>query len=390
MHCYTLTVASNNDSLSYTRTILHRALPHRFGYTVVAQYPSLNTRFLRLALSRFPSFVATKDAPSQKTDCRFIFDTPGTPVNDTPTGITSIYLGLLPGTAKNIPTPSGRIIADAHSPLSAILINHLQQLPPVETIVINRELTNIHPYLSCVFAHDTLPFLFSATFANDRFFALATPDFWQNDFLPLAHDAGESDVFILSDYLLNILKNHLMAQATDTLLIYLPQQQQEHDSVSLSVVIPNHASIGDQVRLACTVRKEDGTVCYDSVNTVIATESLVNRLTIAPLLHGEYQVVCTTTIQQRTYTNTCTFSTLPDRSEYLAIEQNRNLLQEIGRPLRLSDSAALSQLLARNRNKLSTDSVAKPVTFRRTWPLLLGILLLLLIEWALRRKFALE
>ncbi|MBN1309246.1 MAG: hypothetical protein JXA18_15080 [Chitinispirillaceae bacterium] len=387
LHLYRVIVVNLRDSLSQSRHVLHHAVPGGFVYRMSPALPSLDLRFLRLALSRTPAFVEGSATKGKRADVVFIFGDGSAETAVPPAGATlPVYCGCLPGTVVRIDSTAGArlFLPDCGAPNPFYQLP-LRDLPPIASMVRSRRIAAVCPWLSAATGNDTTPLLFSGMYRNRLMIACAFTGFWRWDFLPLSHASGEAETFIFSQRLIDAVASTLHSLRIDTLLIFPSGQLTAGNPVSFTCVIPSLLHSSSPVRLPCSIRSDDTTFHRDTLLEIFPSGPLIQQVSLPPLDSGEYSIRCSLSTPAATFHSVVPFTVAADNSEMLVTAQNESLLREIGLPLDTAADGPLASPLDPSDRTLVEQTISRRIVIRRSWWLLLALLLLFGVEWGMRR-----
>lgn len=386
LHIYRITAAASSDSLTRTEFVCNHAVTSAFTCTVFSEEPSLDARFIRLALARNSELSLLRGKSGRSSADIAFFIGPGRPpAASMPLSGLSVFLGCLPG--STIPVRSSKgfhfFIPDSHpSPFAQL---PLEELPPVTEMVQNPSVHPVEPYISCALSGDTLPVLFRGTYRGRELIACTFTGFWKWDFLTLSHTLGEADMFSFSRRLVSVITSTMHSMQTDTLLLFPNGTPAEGSPGDFSCILPALVGHSGRSQLRCSVTGPNGIVTGDTVLELFPTTALFQKITLPALSAGSHTVRCTLVTADTSLAAETAFPVYPDNTEMLVEGQNEHLLREIGQPLDI-DSIRSSVLFSpRSDGYLSADHVTETFPITRTWWLLSALFLLFGTEWILRR-----
>jgi hypothetical protein len=387
MRRYRLTFDCGIDSLSRVQYMVCRSVPAVFGYTVVSGSPSLDERFLRLALARNGAYREADNGPNAREQVRFILHQPQAPLP--PPHVVPVYIGCLPVAASphGAGTAAARFLVPGtpDNPLDGF---ELADAPPVVPLRALRPVDVVTPWLYAVSGNDTLPLLFGARLRGRPYLACAFDHLWQWDFLPLSHRDGEADAGQFSRRLLAITATELIAGAADTLLTWPVDAPAAFAELKVAVITPRCAPDGkDPPILRCSIT---GTgVHYDTAIGILPDGPQLQYLMLPPMQRGVYRMNSSLSINGKTFTDSLSFAVTANDHELLVNGPNSALLGETGQPVDTGDTflAPVFEKIAAVRD---SAPVGQRLPLRRSWWLLGALLLFFGVEWLLRRLWNLE
>jgi hypothetical protein len=405
-HLYRFEARSSHDSLQANRYFLHTGLPERFYYSLYYSHPTLDNRFISLALKRQNDFAESNDSGKTHDPDLLVFldwDIKAQRLlNDLNPSGTALFLGTLPGnpvrfrsgeTISHILRPPQSIDAagpfddfDAGKlPLPAA-IAYCKPMPVVPQNVI---LTSVMQSSDRHLPPDTLKLFFNGrTPSNRNYIACTAREVWRWDFLPLAIEPDEDRVFTFSDRLIKLTKDMLINSLSDELFLYPSAPLTDLDSLIFTIVFPVGLPLAENIRLSCKFTSAQRSV-YDTVFIIQSTGASRQTVRFKPQRCGVYRLDAYATAGNRNYRFTDSITVDEDRSEYMVNRQNTSLLQEIAQPVSDFTASSLHKMFFSNVSEVN-QSVKKTIRLNRSWPLLILIFLFFTAEWIARRWLKLE
>jgi hypothetical protein len=400
-HLYRFDAKALSDTLSTSRYALHTAIPTRFTYAIADAGPSLDKRFIRLALQRRIDFREEATPKPGSLDLLVIFNWNG-PAQKMigalkPRGAV-LFIGCAPCSLAVI-TPRNpvrylrghnRAGPDPWSDLT------LPALPPLSRLASCKH-TSARPTGAMLRAliqktsgngFDTLDLVYTGRFAARPSIVCTVLDEWQWDFLPLAVQTDEERIFSFSDRLLTFTKAIITAGLSDKLLVYPAARLTAMDSLSFCAAFPAGLPVPSPVRLTCTFTGERDR-SFDTSFVMKVTGGIHEGFRCRPLDPGGYRLEVTAVAGKERFAFADSVRVDDDQSEQVISGQNAPMLAEIAQPLDdFSDTSLRERFFGRN------DGAGAPVKetfhFNRTWPLLILIFIVLGAEWLLRRALKLD
>ncbi len=392
LHRYRVSAVNRSDTTRYTAMVLRHVVPEKFTYTITSTAASLDQRFLRSALAGRKDFIKASKSKAADIDFRFTATPPAAPsAKHSP---LPVYLGILPGSKQSPDTITPESIeltgTALHNPFRQLPIGNL---PPV---AVSRPGTSITVTTAWITAQKkrnaTIPLVFRGVYNNKPLIGCALRDFWRWDFLPLAHTAGgEADVFRFSGMLPDAAVATLLELQTDTLLAFPRGRPVANRPVEMIIAVPT-ATIPylQPFTVHCTLSDTGGNTALDTAVTFIAGGTLLQRVTLPPLDTGAFTAVCSLSTGSRHYRSAVTVTVNNNDAEQRVTSQNKQLLNEMGQPLTLSDTTLLARIFTGKNGFQKQDPVAEKFRIRQSWWMLALLLLLLGGEWLLRRMVRLD
>jgi hypothetical protein len=392
LHRYRVSAVNPGDTTRYTAMVLRHVVPEKFTYTITSTAASLDQRFLRSALAGRKDFKKTSKSKTADIDFRF---TAARPAASTATHTPlPVYLGTLPGGKQQSDTITPESIAltgtALHNPFRQLPIGNL---PPVAVSRPGPSITVTTAWITAVKKHnDTTALVFRGVYRNKPLVGCALREFWRWDFLPLAHTAGgEADVFRFSGMLPDAAVATLLELQTDTLLALPRGRPIANRPIELIIAVPT-ATIPylQPYTVHCALSTAGGNTAIDTAVTFIAGGSLLQKVTRPPLDTGTFTATCTLSTGSRHYRSAVTFTVEKNDAELRVTSQNKQLLNEMGQPLALSDTTLLTRIFTGKNGFQKQEPVAEKFRIRQSWWMLVLLLLLLGGEWLLRRLVRLD
>jgi hypothetical protein len=408
---YTITITSSDNTMHRVLYFTQTVVPGRFIARLFPGVPSIDRRFLSLALKNDRQWIVTTGA-EDKCDALFILDHPGAGPDAIkalePRGIV-VFLGT--------PDCNGMT---AVSPVSFSLVTYQAgdslfgqftgaDLPPPSRLFRCSVpfLSHPRPLLGCRVPdeahgtghgrlHDTIPFLSLGTFERHEAVAIAGQDLWRLDFWPLsAARQSESESFI--QHVASFVKQQIVQNNTSGFLVYPSSSELfENDSVRLTLMLPsdpnarNFQQSGPYDPMASfIVDTLSKTVLSSGPLKIDMDDPFRGTVMLPPLSHGTYRYQCAIEFGGTRYEFHDTLHIDPNQEELSVPGQNTVLLNQIGLPLQQNSvRAVLEAYAAASTSK--RDIVADTFELRKSWPLLAVILGFLTLEWLVRRRQNLE
>jgi hypothetical protein len=376
-------------------------LPSRFSYLLCNTRPSLDLRFIRIALQKDKDFIAWQSSERKRFDLLVVSDWNDTAralLNGlTPEG-TVLFIDCIPcadastTSLSPVTTKLTRPLTDA--PAGPFDDFDFENLPPPSEYFHCKELTS---YIRNVFvtAADSeagkqraaaADVIFSGRYNRFNFIACAITDAWRWDFLPLAVDPEEGRIFGFSQRLIRLAKSFLINGLSNDLLIYPAATLSESDSLTFQTEFPSQLPIPSGIRMAFTFSSAAG-YHSDTTFTISFSGNSHQLIRLKALPAGQYSLKVSATVLTTSAGLSCSF---PDsiyidqnRSEFSTHGQNSALLQSFAQPFEdFSESSLHSAFFSGAEMKRPEK---KNVRFNRNWYVLLMIFIVLAAEWITRR-----
>ncbi|MBN1130241.1 MAG: hypothetical protein JXA71_14715, partial [Chitinispirillaceae bacterium] len=277
-HCYRFDVRTSADTLFCSRYALHTSLPDRFTYAFCGSGPSLDRRFIRLALQQQPYFIESVNRGKQPLDLLVVSewnDAARTALNRLKPGGAALFMGCIPcgGTLSDIPFTGAAPLIRPASGLSSSPFDDLDlnTLPPPSRCFFCKGLPvrASERHISAALMRsgkpgfDTIDVLFTGRYNRRNFIAFAATGLWRFDFWPLAVAPDEAGVFGFSERLMEFTKSTLLNGLSEELLLYPASVITEADSLSFFAVFPANLPLPSDLRLSVSFSSA-GAAPYDT------------------------------------------------------------------------------------------------------------------------------
>ena len=393
---YTIAAADSADSLGALLYRVSDVVPRTLHAHVCATRPSLDKRFLTLALSKDAAwkldtagadvlYILEWDAAAQEALSK-----------QKPTGL-AVFIGCAPGIEKVF-------IPDTFSLMSLIPGDSLAQRlevqrmpPPPEMIDGAKSFTApMHPVLGCIARkaapHDTMPFLASGAFGNHPALFCAARNVWTLEFLPLSVDR-ENETFSFLEYLVSVAQKQFLKNLNRNFFMY-PVASEVHalDSVAFCIIAPSEmaSAAPHSGVIHCTLSNKNGialdTTFYLELNEVSGNQAIRLR----PFPVGAYAYKATLSSKDSRFTYADSLFVQDNNLEMSVQGQNTLILNELATPLDMKDTAGFRRALANDVRQESHGTIFRTIRITHSWPLLAVLFVLLGLEWLIRRKIGLD
>jgi len=387
------------DSLQASGHFRHSVIPRVVQVATYAAHPTVDSRFLRLALKRQEGWEEVPTDASERPDVLILFSWDETARKRVaqlgPRGLV-LFAGCAPCTQDREATPQdGSLVMSPE-------VTELDDLPrsfgvPAPSGILTcdsdlRRRTVLFHYVSKA-GKDSTPVVSTGEYARHAALVVTARDFWRWDFWTRSqHDDIGSLVLPFSSAVLELARQRFIAGLTDAFLAYpleSPVQESREITLVLTVPVSRDWSTPGEGRLV--VRTTNDSTVLDTALTVKGGD-VHNRVLIAlPRLdHGAYAYTAHLRHGSRTYRYADTLTVERDRSEEEVTAQNVHLLSRIARPLSPTDTAAMQELFSTTSTGEQTHTAVTTIRIEQTWYILGAVFLLLFAEWLLRRRLRLD
>lgn len=384
-HVLRIEASLDNDSLHAVDYAMFTTIPESFKYAIVSTEPSLNQRFLKLALSKSRNFTEV-NLKRSNADVIFFLSWNSNAKKQLgkleKNGIIS-FISVLPD--ASILKPSKAFSYIKTFALSQHFYDlHTANLPPPSQIPISRSIKNVSPLLSVVNTADTTPIVFSGDFLNRSVLGLAVPDFWKWDFWPISHETTGEESVLFSDLFINILKDMLIERSYADQYTACPVSPvTESDSIRFFLSLPSK-KMTDSAHIAFSIHNDTSDTKIDTILTSLSGLSNV-EFVMKGLSAGNYSYKSTLKTRNGSLEYSDTLFVKSDNQELMVNGQNNSLLKEFAHQTRISDTVFDSKT-----THVSETTITEHFDITRTWYLLFLILLLILSELFFRQRFKLD
>ena len=381
-YLYDCSVVSETDSLQTTGKVLLQVTPEKYLCSFVSSRPSMDERFLRLAIDRNPLF--RKNSRTGKSDVYFIFDN-AKMTSKSNKGVY-VFIGTPPLQSRIIPSDSLSVTLPAATVVNPFAHLPLSQLPPIKIAIPEKSgFVPFHTYLTVTRGKMSFPVLFSGLYRKKHTIFCTISDLWKWDFLPLSHTTGESEIFSFSESLLELIESVLVSTTSDTLIVFSPGTTTSADSINLLCVTPSIEG-KDSAQLSVHFSDSLKNVIFDTSLTLESSFVPLRRFRLPPLPEGKYTQLCSLTVHGKTSHFSSTLTIFTDNSEHQISDQNESLLRQFCSPLSPGTDLQTSPFFSKAISQSNIDREASGLfTLQRSWWLLGAFLFLFFIEIAVRK-----
>lgn len=375
------------DSLYAESFTAHQIIPDNFTYFLYSAKPSLDRRFLPLALAKTRSFTRITDE-STMVDCLILFDWDKKAAqyvkNLKKSGIV-VFAGCVPcSTISHYKTDNLHYVVPPEVYGELFRGINLSEIPPpAEIIDCRQNNANVTPLIRMTGSGeggDTLNVVYYGKFGRFSSLTIAAREFWRWDFWPLSVGEGEEEAFSFSQILLSSLKNALSSQLGNGYYAYPSEMPAASIPTTFALLFPPAIAAQSNPTISFLFRKEGKKIGDTTLHYYYSGTSRPTTV-FPPLDRGFYQYE--TVLKSAGYSAVYRDSLYvgKESAEFMSGDQNTSLLKELGRGLNLSEI---------DGNTFSTDNeggrmLRETVQISRTWPLLIIILILFAAEWTLRK-----
>jgi hypothetical protein len=402
-YLYRVRAGIEADSLYSTCYVVQQVVRRSFVAMLHADRPSLDNRFLKLALLKENRWSLMKAASAAKRpDVAFFFqwnEDSRSKLRLLPANATAVLVGCMPCDKAESTEPRRfePILSSEYAGDTTARFVH--QIPPparlyrcanvpsrrAETILAARTTAEQGS------APDSIPTLFTDVIEGRRALVLAAQGLWRWDFWPLSFGNIEHPASF-SAFFLSRVSELARANANRSFYVF-PERTPayETDSLAFSVVLPAHlqSKTLDQLRLRVVAGTGDTLVDTSFHDAFFGSRA--TRLTVPPLPAGAYRYECKTRSGGVAVSYDDSLHVHEGNAELLVDEQNTIVLGRIAAPLALDDTTDLLAYLEGEKvHQAATSTRRQAVRIRQTWQLLAAVLLFLATEWFLRKRWRID
>lgn len=371
--------------------LVHTVLPQTIHYHVHVGAPRLDSRFALLALQQTPG-LEPADGPG-KADLCVILDwdsTAASLIDGLSRRGVALLLGCVPcDDAAAISMPGGRLV---QSDRASVGQPPLADVPaPLRVLSCPSPRATGRALLSLVSdAGSSAPVLQHATVRGKTLMIAGVRGFWRWDFSTrLLADEG-TPPFPFSRFAIQAARQALVARLSDAFLAYpFSSPLTENVPAHLVLSIPPSLDLSRPGTLRLALQSSADTTAID---TVVAIDDVDARsqvhVFLPPLSRGRYAFSAQLTHPDMTRTHHDTLMVESDRSEATVGGQNSQFLGQVARRVSLEELSTLGSTPEEPVSERTT--VASSVRVRLSWQLLAALLVLVALEWAVRRRLRLD
>jgi hypothetical protein len=406
---YTVNVASADDTLRRALYFPQTVVAGRFTARIIAGAPSLDQRFLTLALQNDPQW-SINSSSSREYDALFFIDF-NRAVPDTLTTVANrcivVFLGVPPCEGKTAISPASLSLVTYQPEDSLFQQFGAMNLPPPSHLYNCPApfLSCQRPVLGCLVPHDnttrdTIPFLSVGTFERHDAIAIAGRDLWHMDFWPLSV-AGGSETASFLQYIAAFVKQQIIFNGSRSFFTYPSAAEvYENDSLFFTVLLPsdfNETAGNNLVRpgdnagctVSFTIDSLSRTVCTTGWMPVNFKAPLRGTVALPPLASGTYHYRCRIEAKGLSWNFEDSLHVDKNREELSVTGQNTAMLDQFSLPLKKNTVASVLDAYA-DASASKRTTVFETLEIRKSWFLLSVIILLMAVEWLARKRLELE
>jgi hypothetical protein len=378
-------------------------VPHTLKARIYSAGPSLDARFIALALSKNGDWniIRSSDTVSQTPDALFFLDWDNGAERELaslkPASVAA-FMGCAPGLDKKAIRPDTFAIV-SRGPDDSLTQRLLsQQIPPPSEMIFpgKHSFSSMRSLVGCRIQKtpqsDTLPFLAQGKIGGKSAFFCAVKNAWQMEFMPLSvtHE-NETNSFL--DYIIGLVKKQVLQNLTHDFFMYPASSKiYENDSIDFRIVAPPEieSENGPPAFVRYSINKAGRSIVDTSISMTINPLSGDQLIRIRPLDAGIYSYQAMLTSKTLTMVYTDTLQVQNNDLEMSVRGQNTMLLNSFARPIEPNDTSAFRRMMTRDPGLAKSITVMRKIQVKQSWWLLILLFCLLGIEWLVRRKIGLD
>lgn len=398
-------IAKLLDTTSSNCYILHDVTPSNFTAHLYSSSPSLDKRFLILALNRKTAWEMIKDISSrrEKTDLLILFnwDERAQQLLNKHKKSSVVFIGCLPCEKTKI--HSAPLFTPTISPdfKHFLGITADSDFPPLyeftscysAPFTVQRVLVS---YDSIPLKHESgysgYPLLFEAHFKGRLILAFAAKGIWRWDFWPKSLESNKDTKFF-TDFFIDRMQALVHYNTNQTFYIYPDMSPiYETDSLSFKIALPSYLYNFPSVKTDFYITSLNSDTIFDSTFSLMPFQAYSLSLKTPPLNRGNYQYTCIIATERGKIAYSDSIKIYTDNSELRVLGQNTIMLKEIANPVILSDTTSVKKSFADYKTipYKGSETYTRTIKINRSWLILALILILFGIEWVLRRSWGLD
>ena len=378
-------------------------VPHTVKARIYGDGPSLDARFLALALSKNGDWniIRSSDTVSHSPDALFFLDWDHGAEREFSAlkpGSVAAFMGCAPSLDNQAFSPDTFAIV-SRGPDDSLAQRLLsQQIPPPSEIIFpgKHSFSSIRSLVGCRIQKtpqsDTLPFLAQGKLSGKSVFFCAVKNAWQMEFLPLSvtHE-NETNSFL--DYIIGLVKKQVLQNLTHDFFMYPASSKiYENDSIDFRIVAPPEieSETGPPAFIRYSINKAGHSIVDTSISFMINPLSGDQLIRIRPLDAGIYSYQARLTSKTLSMVYADTLLVQNNDLEMSVRGQNTMLLNSFARPIELNDTAAFRRMMTPDPGLAKSITVMRKIQIKQSWWLLILLFCLLGTEWLVRRKVGLD
>lgn len=387
-HLFKTTFFNKDSSLTDQFFLVATIPPKQFTYALHSAVPSLDQRFFTLALKRHTEFRQSASNLADLSIFNGSHSDLDSIINTIPSQSICAFIGVSQCGDSFTTAGEHATISLNHSFIPPVSFSiPLQELPPPSALpVCGPELENASTLLFLSSNRNSTPYplISIGNFAKHSALQVNFQGLWRWDFWPMSNSRGEEESFLFSEYLILLCKEMIIARTGSDLFAYPDFDKSGNDSIVFAVSLPAELPLSQSVSLDFQLLSSSGVLIHKSTSTLTATGSLHYVKTPFPSDSTMcYEVALKYANQQFRYQD-CFINQYATR-ELLVDNQNKLLLNQFAQPILLDTDSSITAFIS-NVSIESKSLIKQVLPLRRTWWLIMLILILFSIEFYIRKK----
>lgn len=390
---YEVTAALPDTSPRSSCYLLQRVQRGTIDVALSAAAPSLDKRFITLAIDRHPRLRRTGSLADADAVVFFDWDrNAGAALREIPPHGAVAFIG-------SAPCPSATI-RGAASLRPVITHPDAPTLPrslPAPAAVVSCD--SAPPRILRTFAAGAVakasgepqtPLLFEASYEGRRVLVAAARGIWRWDFWPLGVEETPA-TSRFTDFLMERIVELAETNANRSFYAY-PTESPVYETDSLKLALAFPASLADlnATEVSVTIVSENADTVVRTVEQVAPRGANAAQVSIPPLRAGSYRYECRVLRGSRPLSYADRLTVGMSDAELRVTGQNRVLLEQVASPLDAADSASVRAVVERLAAGPRAETVTRTIKLRQSAAMLALLVVLLAVEWFLRRAWRLD
>jgi hypothetical protein len=401
-YVYSIVVRSDADSLFCAGTCVSRITQAQLSAACFSGTPSLDQRFLALALSKRNGWKAARPGGAPAADVAFFFewnDETRGKIASLPVATTAVLVGCVPCDSADTvsdglsgPRAGTGLVADTVRGLFIDLpppARVLRCVPPPPRV--GYPMIWVAASARGKAFRDTVPVLLLSTVEDRRILVLAAGGIWRWDFWPLSLGRLEPGA-TFSDVFLEQVRELALANKNRSFLAYIENAPvYDTDSLHFRLVLPATVRFGTPLDVRFTITGPDGDTAADTLFAGASFGAGASRVALGPVAPGTYGYACSIRWGSESARHDDTLFMLENNTELTAAQQNTLLLGELGAPVSPADTAEMESYLASlTGGRPAAATRRQTIHIRQSAVLLSLVFMLLAAEWWLRKRWRMD
>ncbi|MBD3314761.1 MAG: hypothetical protein GF344_03155 [Chitinivibrionales bacterium] len=394
-HLYEITARLPDTTLQSSCYLVQPVVRRRINVTLSADAPSLDKRFIALAVDRHPRL--RRIATPSKADAIFFFSRPKRELagrSGKSGDAAAMFIGTLPCATVNslsvntlrprFPGSTAPHDLPPSLPAPSALLSCDSEALRIVRQIITGSVTDDDS------STKTVSLLFEAVHRNDRILVLAARGTWRWDFWPQGVE-GEQTTEKFTDFLMERVIELVETNSNHSFFAYpVESPVYDTDSLKLAVVFPASLRDTSDATLSVVILAENGDTVHRSEKRMNPAGSSPAPLILPPLKAGLYHYECRVPTPTGESSHQDRLRVSADDAELRVTGQNRVLLEQIASPLDLSDTAFARTVTERLVAGRRSSTITRTFHVRQSAYMLALLLGVLAVEWFLRRMWRLD